>query len=322
MEQTETTIVTVSPRALARPRGAGATAIVPRVGVRIREGTLADLPFIDRLQKAHARELGFLPRMALAGKIRLGQVLIAEDAKGDRGKAKASETASASFAFSPSPLASPLGYLIAADRYFKRDEVGYITQINVVPEFRRSLVAAALLQAQFDRSAYGCRLYCCWCAQDLAANAFWEAMGFAPIAFRTGSRTKGRRHEVTKARRHEGAGAGTGAAAAPSDTSCLRDSVPPCLSPRIHIFWQKRIRPDDASTPWWYPSQTGGGELREDRIVFPIPPGMSWRDVLPVVLPEVLPEGAQAGGSGADAAGEAGAPLFVHQQIFVSAGSG
>jgi hypothetical protein len=147
----------------------------------------------------------------------------------------------------------PIGYLIAADRYQKRDEIGYITQINVLPEYRRSLVAASLLQAQFDRSAYGCRLYCCWCAQDLvSANEFWEAMGFAAIAFRTGSRMKGKKG-----------------------------------SPRIHIFWQKPVRADDegaGATPWWYPSTTGGGELREDRLVFPIPAGVSWRDVLPVVL--------------------------------------
>ena len=199
----------------------------PRVPVAVRVGTLDDLPFIDKLQKAHSKELGFLPTMALQGKVKLGQVLIAQVG------------------------GAPVGYLIAADRYFKRDEVGYVTQINVAAEYRRSLVAGALLQAQFDRSAWGCRLYCCWCAQDLKANEFWEAMGFVPIAFRTGSRTKGKN--------------GT---------------------PRMHVFWQKRIRSGDVTTPWWYPSQTGGGELREDRLVFPIPPGVGWRDVLPVVLPK------------------------------------
>ena len=54
--------------------------------------------------------------------------------------------------------------------------------------------------------------------------------------------------------------------------------------PRIHLFWQKRVRAEDDVTPWWYPSTTGGGELREDRLVFPIPPGVAWRDVLPIVL--------------------------------------
>ena len=150
-----------------RASGGVADGVVPRVPVAVRVGTAGDVPFIDRLQKAQSREVGFLPTKALEGKVRLGQVLVAEAG----GRAA--------------------GYLIAADRYQKRDEVGYVTQVNVVPEHRRSLVAGAMLQAQFDRSAYGCRLYCCWCAQDLKANEFWEAMGFAAIAFRTGIADEG-----------------------------------------------------------------------------------------------------------------------------------
>jgi len=238
--------------------------IASRVDLNIRPATLADLPFIDRLQKAQNREVGFLPTAALEGKVRLGQVLLAEQVASCQLLVASSEEAASSPATSnQQPATRPIGYLIAADRYFKRDEIGYITQINVLPEFRRSLVAGALLQAQFDRSAYGCKLYACWCAQDLKANEFWEAMGFTAIAFRTGSRSRGQRSEVRGQKR-----------------------------PRIHIFWQKRVRADDdgdvknGGTPWWYPSQTGGGEMREDRLVFPIPPGVSWRDVLPVVLPE------------------------------------
>ena len=226
--------------------------IVSRVPISIRKATEADLPFIDGLQKKHSRELGFLPAAALVGKIELGQVLVAEgsmqtaDGRKDTGLAPSPPTAYC-------PLPTPVGYLIAADRYFKRDEIGYITQINIVPEYRRHLVAGQLLQYQFDHSAYGCRLYSCWCAQDLKANEFWEAMGFTAIAFRTGSLTKGKGADGKRA-------------------------------PRIHIFWQKRIRAGDEVTPWWYPSQTGGGEMREDRLVFPIMPGMHWKDVLPVVL--------------------------------------
>ena len=41
----------------------------------------------------------------------------------------------------------------------------------------------------------------------------------------------------------------------------------------------------DVTTPWWYPSQTSGGSIREDRLVLPIPPGTSWSDVKPIVLP-------------------------------------
>jgi hypothetical protein len=117
--------------------------------------------------------------------------------------------------------------------------------MNVVPGKQRSLVGAALLKAQFERSAYGCRLYCCWCAQDIDANRFWEAMGFVPLAFRAGSEK--------------------------------RD--------RVHIFWQKRIRKGDMTTPWWFPSKTNAGSIREDRIVLPIPLGMRWDDEMPRILP-------------------------------------
>jgi hypothetical protein len=143
-----------------------------------------------------------------------------------------------------------VGYLIGNDQYFKRDDVGIIYQMNVLPGRQRGLIGASLLKAQFERSAYGCKLYCCWCAQDIAANHFWEAMGFVPLAFRAGSEKKG-----------------------------------PKGQPRVHIFWQKRIRSGDASTPWWFPSKTAGGSIREDRIVLPIPPGTHWSDAKPMLLP-------------------------------------
>jgi hypothetical protein len=110
-----------------------------------------------------------------------------------------------------------------------------------------------LLRAQFERSAYGCRLYCCWCAQDLAgANRFWEAIGFVPLAYRAGSEKRG----------------------------------------RVHIFWQKRIRAGDRETPWWFPAQTQGGSMA-DRLVLPIPPGMHWSAQMPAVVRprEELPVG-------------------------------
>lgn len=242
--------------------------IVARVPIAIRAATRADLPFIDSLQKKHSKELGFLPLKALEGKIDAGEVLVAD------------HEPHASASGSPLPhgcgsLDRLAGYLIAADRYQKRDELGYIVQLCIVPEYRRSLVAAQLLQAQFDRSAYGCRLYCCWCAQDLNANAFWEAMGFTAIAFRSGGSGRGRRSEVgTKA-------------------------------PRVHIFWQKRIRAGDTGdlarggTPFWYPSTTGSGQIREDRLVFPIPCAQGnpsqrvhWSEVMPI---EIEPTGPWTG---------------------------
>ena len=77
----EGTIVDVADLAAGGARRAVAargSAFRPRDDVWVRAGTLADLPFIDALQKANSRAVGFLPTMALEGKIRLGEVLIAE----------------------------------------------------------------------------------------------------------------------------------------------------------------------------------------------------------------------------------------------------
>jgi hypothetical protein len=170
-----------------------------------------------------------------------------------------------------------VGYCIGVDRYFKRDDVGIIYQMNVVPGRQRGMVGAALLQAMFDRAAYGCRLFCCWCAQDIEANKFWEAMGFVPLAFRTGGKVR-RSDEVTKRRSHE-----VEDGSAHSVPSSLRHCV---TSARTHIFWQKRIRAGDETTAWWFPSQTTGGAIGEARIVLPIPPGTHWSDAKPFILPD------------------------------------
>lgn len=254
--------------AMARPAGR-VGRIVPRADIAIRLATQDDLPAIDALQKKESRSVGFLSRMALRGKIDAGEILVAERDEGG-GRRDEEKNGTSASSLIPSPSSLPLaGYLIAADRYFKRDEVGLITAMNIAPHYRRSLVAAALLETQFARSAYGCRLYSCWCAQDLThANAFCEAMGFTAIAYRIG----GRKSSVVGRR---------------SDNALTtHDSRPTTHAPRIHIFWQKRIREGDASTPWWYPGHTAGGAMRADRPVFPIPHGMHWSDELPDLLPE------------------------------------
>jgi hypothetical protein len=197
------------------------------VPITIRPGVMSDLPFMDHLQKLHAKQVGWMPTKQFEGKIKLGHVIIAEDEQ-----------------------RTPVGYCIGNDQYFKRDDAGIIYQMNVVPERQRGLIGATLVKAMFERAAYGCRLFCCWCAQDIEANHFWESLGFVPLAFRAGSRTKG--------------SGGT---------------------PRVHIFWQRRIRAGDTTTPYWFPSQTTSGSIREDRIVLPIPPGTHWRDAKPIVLP-------------------------------------
>jgi hypothetical protein len=228
---------------------------LPRIPITIRPGTIEDLAFIDALQKKHTKQVGFMQTKALEGKIRAGHVLIAEERhEGTEARRhEGEEVGSASCIPSVPPClraSVPVGYLIGNDQYFKRDDVGIVYQINVAEGRRRALVGAMLLKAQFERSAYGCRLYCCWCAQDIEANRFWESMGFVPLAFRAGSEKKS----------------------------------------RVHIFWQKRIRAGDNETPWWFPAKTDGGAIREDRLVLPIPPGKHWSDEMPRILPrEELP---------------------------------
>ena len=210
----------------------------PRLPITIRPATSSDLPFIDSLQKLHSKQVGWMPTKQLEGKIAADQVLVAWAA----GPCSSSEE---NTGWQPVPREERVGYVIAQDQYFKRDDLGIIYQLNVAPNRQRGFIGAALLKAQFDRSAYGCKLYCCWCAQDIEANRFWEACGFVPLAFRAGSESK----------------------------------------QRIHIFWQKRIHEGDTTTPWWFPSQTKGGAMMEDRLVFPIPPGTHWSDAKPIILP-------------------------------------
>ena len=182
----------------------------PRVPISIRTATMADVPFVDELHKKNGKGLGFFPRKQFEDYIGGGHVLVAEEV-GSSELVVGSEDAGSLLPTTNYQLPTPLGYVIAKDRYLKRDELGVVYQLCVVGSIQRKLVGAALLKAVFDRSAYGCRLYCCWCAQDLAANYFWEAMGFVPLAFRAGSDRKR----------------------------------------RVHIFWQKRIVEGDETPWWY-----------------------------------------------------------------------
>jgi hypothetical protein len=145
---------------------------MPNAPISARSGTLDDVPFMDGLQKNHSKQVGWMPTRTLEGKIALGHVLVAINEAGER-----------------------VGYCIGNDRYSERDDVGIIYQMNVVPGRQRGLIGATLLKAQFERSAYGCRL----------------------------------RSRSGRDRRRRGQG-----------------------SPRIHIFWQRRIRAGDTATPWWF----------------------------------------------------------------------
>ena len=206
-------------------------AIIPisRVPITVRPATMDDIPFIDSLQKQNSKQLGFFRRAQLEGYIRNGWTVIAEQVEPQRHGGTEALSGCESASVSPCLRGEPLGYCFSRDRYQKRDELGVIYQLCVVKGVQRKLVGASLIKHVFESSSYGCRLYCCWCAQDLEANYFWESLGFVPVAFRAGSRGKR----------------------------------------RVHIFWEKRTREGDTTTPYWFPSETGGGAIGEDPIGHP-----------------------------------------------------
>jgi hypothetical protein len=178
----------------------------------------------------HSHMVAFLQTKALEGKLKSGHIRIAEHDAEPR---------------------TQLGYSISQDKYLGHEDLGVFYQLNVMPVRQRHLVGATLVKHAFEKSPYGCRLFCCWCAQDIQANYFWESLGFIPLAFRAGGRSK----------------------------------------QRTQIFWQRRVREDDTVTPYWYPFETKSGMIREDRLAFPIPRGVHWRDAKPMILPGQEPGG-------------------------------
>ena len=240
---------------------------IPGAGLSVRlarpagtPGGEADYEAIDDLHKREKEGLSFLYEPILRKRIETGDMLVAEVSdrvnEESSDQVRSGEPGSLDHSFTGSRFA---GFCMGVDRYQKRSELGIIYAMAVEPKYRRSLVAATLLQAQFDKSAYGTKLYCCWCKQSLAANRFWEAMGFVPLAFRAAGRTT-----IKKVKKKTGGTAGA-----------------------VHIFWQKKIRVEEQGTSggWWYPYETQGGMVMEGRVVLPLPPKMQWDEAAPVVLP-------------------------------------
>src|SRR4051794_1099200 len=110
------------------------TAIIPipRSPVTVRPATAADLPFIDSLQKLHAKQVGWMPTKQLVQKITLGHVLVAEMRNDECRMQNVDEAGSAVPPASPFGIhhsafsISPVGYCVGHDQYFKRDDVGII----------------------------------------------------------------------------------------------------------------------------------------------------------------------------------------------------
>jgi len=78
----------------------------------------------------HTRMVGWMPGKQLEEKIRAGHVLVAW----------ASRPCSEDTGETPVLQEEPVGYCIGRDQYFKRDDVGIIYQLNVVPTKQRGLI--------------------------------------------------------------------------------------------------------------------------------------------------------------------------------------
>lgn len=192
--------------------------------IKIRLGEERDQAFVDHCQKLFKGNLGFLYTGTIEKKISRGEILVAVD-----------------------QADAYLGYCMGTLSYDRNDAVSRIDQIAVVPARQRRQLGSVLLREWISRLPYGVKLICCWCAQDLRENRFWEAEGFIPLAFRAGGQSQR----------------------------------------RIHIFWERRTRAGDVKTEFWYPKETSNGAMSASRLILPIPPGVDWREAdLPRIVPQ------------------------------------
>lgn len=141
--------------------------------LRFRLATLDDLGFIDRLRKRDSAALGFLSRTALAEKIRLGWVLLAEPCAVD---VTWSERSRPSDDSKPKVDHRPCGFLLHGS--LRQPEVR-VFQLAVEPAWRGRGVAGRLLRELLRRGrragAAGVSLRC---REELPANRFWHRSRF------------------------------------------------------------------------------------------------------------------------------------------------
>ena len=121
----------------------------PKVPISVRKAVMADLKFVDDLQKSCPGALGFQFESALIKRIEQGNILIAEvpvNADGGAGvspadraqpESRLSHGCAAMAGETPTPP-KRVGYCLGVDRYYKRDDLGIIYQMGVLPEYRRS----------------------------------------------------------------------------------------------------------------------------------------------------------------------------------------
>jgi len=168
--------------------------------LRIVRASPNDLPFIEQLGRRDARFLGFLPRAALAEKIRLGFVRLAVLCNPPPAPMPQDRSISGSFGRTADPPISgsfgtasaaraavggrPVGFLLHGS--LRRPEVR-IFQLAVEASYRRMgiarLLLADLLRHCRQAGIAGVSLRC---RGEFAANRFWHRSGFKLHALEEG----------------------------------------------------------------------------------------------------------------------------------------
>lgn len=124
----------------------------------IRPATVADLRFVDSLQKVHTNKLGFLPRMALEWYLAAGCVTVGQENDDDA------------------------GYLLGRAAFRWQPLLRPITQAAVCMDATRRHVGLTMVQRVVDDARAAGQLGVqAMCREDLESVHFWRAAGFREI---------------------------------------------------------------------------------------------------------------------------------------------
>lgn len=125
----------------------------------VRAATLADLTYIDSLQRKNATALSFYPKTVFERESGAGRVVL-----------NAAES-------------EPIGYCW----HGAPDDLFRVHQACIQFDVRGMLHGAEMMRWCEDLArAWGCRAVTLRCAADIEANGFWRALGYACEAIRPG----------------------------------------------------------------------------------------------------------------------------------------
>jgi ribosomal protein S18 acetylase RimI-like enzyme len=130
---------------------------------------MATLDYVLALAKKHYDEIGFLPAPRLQKYLDAGQLWITDE------------------------NAEPCGFLVWGNGW----PVLRVYQVCVQYDAQRRLHGARLVGRLINKAEReGYDRISCWVADDIAANDFWEAMGFRKMGERRGGAWRDRKHNA------------------------------------------------------------------------------------------------------------------------------